>query len=281
MRRRLWVSFVVALPGLQLLLVPTAPANAGIEAPNAITLAAASQNAASMHNLSWAPFGRAETGWDVYGPLIAREIGATDKPDSAAFAVRLASWQGAHALPASGVFDAATFLRMKTIWQSKRPFVAASHGACPAPPAQSALAEATAEESYGGKQIFLEHTALDAYRRLVSAARAAVPQLAIDERLLTIFSGYRSPEYDAARCARENNCQGVVRAACSAHRTGLAMDLYLGAAPGFAPDSSADENRLFMTRSRAYLWLVANAARFGFSNYAFEPWHWEWAGKTN
>jgi hypothetical protein len=24
--------------------------------------------------------------------------------------------------------------------------------------------------------------------------------------------------------------------------------------------------------------MVANAARFGFVNYPFEPWHWEWTG---
>ena len=24
--------------------------------------------------------------------------------------------------------------------------------------------------------------------------------------------------------------------------------------------------------------LVKNAARFGFVNYVFEPWHWEWVG---
>jgi LAS superfamily LD-carboxypeptidase LdcB len=127
--------------------------------------------------------------------------------------------------------------------------------------------------------VLLRPAALAAWRQLVAAARALVPELAADKRLLTIFSAYRSPDYDDARCAREQNCQGIVRAACSAHRTGLAMDLYLGAAPGFAPDSSDDANRLFISRSPAYRWLVANAARFGFVNYAFEPWHWEWTGE--
>jgi LAS superfamily LD-carboxypeptidase LdcB len=106
-----------------------------------------------------------------------------------------------------------------------------------------------------------------------------VPQLTADARLLTIFSGYRSPEYDAARCRNQGNCQGIVRATCSAHRTGLAMDFYLGSAPGFAPDSSDDANRLTISRSPAYRWLVANAAHFGFVNYPFEPWHWEWTGE--
>jgi LAS superfamily LD-carboxypeptidase LdcB len=56
------------------------------------------------------------------------------------------------------------------------------------------------------------------------------------------------------------------------------MDFDLGAAPGFAVDSSADKNRLYMSQTPVYRWLVANAARYGFANYAFEPWHWEFTG---
>jgi LAS superfamily LD-carboxypeptidase LdcB len=57
------------------------------------------------------------------------------------------------------------------------------------------------------------------------------------------------------------------------------MDIYLGSAPGYPPESSDDANRLYESRAPAYLWLVANAERFGFVNYAFEPWHWEWTGE--
>jgi LAS superfamily LD-carboxypeptidase LdcB len=45
-------------------------------------------------------------------------------------------------------------------------------------------------------------------------------------------------------------------------------------------DSSADANRLYQVGTPAYRWLVANAARFGFVNYVFEPWHWEWIGQA-
>jgi LAS superfamily LD-carboxypeptidase LdcB len=45
-------------------------------------------------------------------------------------------------------------------------------------------------------------------------------------------------------------------------------------------DSSADENRRWQAATPAYRWLVANAARFGFVNYPFEPWHWEWTGEA-
>jgi LAS superfamily LD-carboxypeptidase LdcB len=115
---------------------------------------------------------------------------------------------------------------------------------------------------------------------MAAAARAEDPAIAADPALLRIFSGYRSPAYDAARCAAQQNCNGRERASCSPHRTGLAMDLYLGHAPGYAADSSADANRLAMTEGPAYRWLLANAGRFGFVNYPFEPWHWEWTGEA-
>ena len=70
---------------------------------------------------------------------------------------------------------------------------------------------------------------------------------------------------------------GVRRATCSPHRTGYAVDLYLGQAPGYGPDSTADASRLYLSHTASYRWLVANAERFGFHNYPFEPWHWEWA----
>ena len=176
--------------------------------------------------------------------------------------------------------DEPTLQALKTTWESRRPFVAASaNGACPAPPAAASLAQARPDEGYAGKPVQLRAAALDAYRRMVAAARAQERLLGRDRRLLTIFSGYRDPVADAARCAAQRNCDTIVRANCSAHLTGLAMDLYLGAAPGYPADSSADANRLYQSRSNAYLWLVAHAASFGFVNYPFEPWHWEWTGE--
>jgi LAS superfamily LD-carboxypeptidase LdcB len=240
--------------------------------------AAAAKNAASFDTLKWAPFERAESGWDVYEPLIAQEINTACPAVSPGFAARVAVWKKQHALPDTGVLDPATFAQMKRVWQQRRPFVIASRKSCPPAPPQAELVQATPAESYGRKQVFLRPQALAAYRRMLAAARSEQHALASDPKLFTIFSGYRSPDYDAARCASQNNCQGIVRARCSAHRTGFAMDLYLGHAPGFAPDSSADANRLYLSRSIGYRWLVRNASRFGFVNYAFEPWHWEWTG---
>jgi D-alanyl-D-alanine dipeptidase len=183
-------------------------------------------------------------------------------------------------LGATGEIDAATLQAMKGEWQAQRPFVALrARGVCPEPPAAGALAEVASAESYGGRPLQLRRRALLAYRRMIRFGRRSQPALRARPELLQVFSAYRDPERDAARCAAEGNCQGVVRAACSAHRTGLALDLVLDTAPGFAVDSSADANRLAMARGFAYRWLLAEAPRYGFVNYAFEPWHWEWTGE--
>jgi zinc D-Ala-D-Ala carboxypeptidase len=248
--------------------------------PAADFTGAAALNAQSLRTATWSVFRRLETGWEVYAPLAAREIGVDCPPNAEGFAAALADWQGDHRLGRTGVMDEATLKALSQTWEARRPFVAASaHGVCPAPPPAAALAQARPDEGYGGKPVQLRAGALDAYRRMVAAARAQEPVLAADRRMLTIFSGYRDPIADAARCATEQNCDTIVRANCSAHLTGLAMDLYLGAAPGYSPDSSADPNRLYQTRSNAYLWMVAHAREFGFVNYPFEPWHWEWTGE--
>ena len=242
---------------------------------------AALANAASVQTAAWSVMGRLETGWEIYAPLTAREIGAACGPETEGFAAALAAWQGSGRLPATGIMDAATLKALNLVWLRRRPFVAASvHGACPAPPPAFRLALATPAEGYGAKPIRLRSAALAAYRRMAAAARAALPGLAGDSQRLTIFSGYRDPAADAARCAKDGDCGTAARANCSAHRTGLALDLYLGAAPGYRPESSADANRLFQARTAAYHWLVANAARFGFVPYPFEPWHWEWTGEA-
>jgi len=241
---------------------------------------AARINAASLTTLAWTPFHRAEIGWETYAPHIAQEIGASCAPTSSGFADAVARWQAAHALPANGQIDATTFGAMNNGWERERPFVRNSQtGLCPDAPSEAGLSWAAPEEGYSRKPVQLRPGALAAYRRLVAAARAASPAVAADHRLLSIFSGYRSPQDDAARCARDEDCGNITRALCSAHRTGLAMDLYLGAAPGQVPESSDDANRLHQSRSAAYAWLIANAAGFGFVNYPVEPWHWEWTGE--
>ena len=238
-------------------------------------VAASTTNARSVSTLAFNPFGRAERGWEIYIPLIQKEIGAACPASSSGFAAALSRWQGRHGLKATGAMDAASFIAMKNAIQLRRPFVMQSRRACPAAPAASSLATGKPSEGYGGKPLVLRPEALAAYRRMVAAARAESAAIRADARLLSAFSSFRSPDYDAARCRRDGNCDGVRRAACSPHRTGYAVDLYLGQAPGYGPDSTADASRLHLSRSAAYRWLVANAGRFGFHNYPFEPWHWE------
>ena len=238
--------------------------------------AAAAANAASLETLDWAPFRRPEFGWAIYATRVATEIGTRCPAVSPGFAAALATWQAHERLPATGVLDAPSFAVMNRRWTLARRFVVETRdGSCPAPPTADRLATAAVSESYGGKTIQLRADALAAYRRMVGAAHRSLAGR--DPRWFTLFSGFRDPAADDMRCAIEGNCQGIVRATCSAHRTGLALDLHVGAAPGFGPDSSDDLNRRAMVRTPAYRWLVANASRFGFVNYVFEPWHWEWS----
>ena len=238
-------------------------------------------NASSLRALSWAPFRRAEIGWETYAPLMQRELRTTCGPETSRFSQLLAGFQKRFRMTGTGEMDADTFNRFKGVWQERRPFVMVNqHGFCPPPPEPTTLVIAGPAESYGGKTIPLRSGALDAYRRMSAAARREVPAIASDSRNLTIFSGFRDPDADALRCLSDGNCDGVVRATCSPHRTGLAMDLYVGEAPGFKPDSSADPNRLYMSKTATYAWLLANAGKYGFVNYPFEPWHWEWIGQA-
>ena len=242
---------------------------------------AAEDNDDSAHDMAWAPFGRAEQGWEIYRPKIAAEIGSACAEDTPGFAAAVARWQHGHGLAVTGRMDAATFEVMKKGWQDRRPYVALrGEGVCPDPPDPSTLVAVWPEETFGGKVVVLRQTTLLALRRMIAAAKRAVPDDGGEPNRLTLFSGFRSPSDDAARCEAEGNCNGLVRAQCSAHRTGLAVDLVIGALPGSTVDSSADANRLYQTQTPTYRWLVANAKRFGFVNYVFEPWHWEWTGQA-
>jgi D-alanyl-D-alanine carboxypeptidase len=240
---------------------------------------AAARNGDSVFTAAWSVFGRAETGWAIYAPLAAHEIATACSADAEGFAQALSAWQAGRGMPASGIMDEATLDALRLVWLRRRPFVAATaHGDCPPPPAPERLVWARPDEGYLTKPIQLRSEALAAYRAMIIEARASLPELAADHRLLTVFSGFRDPAGDAARCETAGDCGTIARARCSAHRTGLAMDIFVGAAPGYVPESSADPNRLHQSRSAAYRWMVANAERFGFRNYAFEPWHWEWTG---
>ncbi|HLK23959.1 MAG TPA: D-alanyl-D-alanine carboxypeptidase family protein [Caulobacteraceae bacterium] len=239
---------------------------------------AARANAASIATLPLNVFGRDEAGWAPYAPAIAHAAGTACPAATPGFAWSLAYWQFRHGLTPHGAVDQPTVAAMKAGWQRARPFVRQRESGAPCPDPPTDLVALTPEESRADRPVVLRPAALAALRRMVAAARREQPEIAADPKLLTVFSGYRDPVADAVRCEAQENCQGLVRATCSAHRTGLAVDLYLGSAPGFAADSSDPANRLYQSRTPAYRWLVANAGRFGFVNYVYEPWHWEWTG---
>jgi D-alanyl-D-alanine carboxypeptidase len=258
------------------MVIAAMPENCTLSAP-AGALAA---NVVSLGTLAWSPFGRAETGWTIYYPRVAVELDTTCPVASEGFAAKLAGWQARHRLAPTGVFDQLTFAAMEARWQSARPFAHIDgKNACPPPPPDDALVAAAPHEAFAGKSIRLRAAALAAYRAMVAAARRD-PAVAAEPRSLTIFSAFRDPQADAARCTIEGNCNGIVRATCSAHRTGLALDMWVGQAPGFGPDSTADANRAAMVASPAYRWLLVHARQYGFVNYVFEPWHWEWTGEA-
>ena len=242
-------------------------------------LPAAEANATSLQTLVWSPWGRPETGWETYVPLVGHEIGSSCAPETEGFAQALSRWQASHGLSPDGRMAADAFEAMRVMWLRRRPFVLAMATGCPAPPADSALVLTDPGETYAGQALKLRPGALDAYRRMVLQARADSPEIASDRRALTIISGYRAPQIGGSDCPPGQTCDRLGRANCSAHRTGLAVDLYLGAAPGSDPASTGDANRLFQSKTPAYRWLVANGARFGFLPYPYEPWHWEWTGE--
>lgn len=251
---------------------PPPPLAGGASCGDPAYAAPAALNARSLTSLTWSPFGPPEMGWEIYVPLIAAEIGTACSPADPGFAAALARWAKANDLPATGEFTPALFQALKARWHRKRPFSRIDPANCPA--GETNLAIATAEESYG-PPMRLRPAALAAYRRMIAAARAEAPQIFTSQSTLDIFSGFRDPAADAERCAETGSCDGLRRTLCSAHRTGLALDLYVGGDPA----STDDLNRLQQSRNPAYRWLVRNAHRFGFVPYAFEPWHWEWTGE--
>ena len=239
-------------------------------------------NSISLYSLEWTPFGATEVGWGAYLPLLQKELGTDCEPGASDFAAALAAFQARYALPATGVFDQATFEVLKGVLQERRPFVMARvRDECPDPPPLRELGYLEAPEEHADRLTrLLRRDVLASYRRMVAAARAEVPEVRNDPELLQIFSGFRDPEADAARCAAERNCDGLRRAVCSPHRTGTAVDLYVGQLLGMGVDSTHPESRQHMTQGATYRWLVKNAGRFGFVPYIYEPWHWEWTGAS-
>jgi hypothetical protein len=141
-------------------------------------------------------------------------------------------------------------------------------------PGQTDLVRVAKQHLADPAQIRMLHrAAYDAYARMKAAAEAD----GIPANLLTIVSGYRSVAHQKRLWADALKKYGSPKAARrwvappggSPHHTGRAIDFWLG-----RKNSSGNVPALRTTV--AYKWLVCNAARFGFTPYAHEPWHWEY-----
>ncbi len=123
------------------------------------------------------------------------------------------------------------------------------------------------------RPVRLHRLAARAWAALVDAARAE----GLREPLLLPVSGYRSRTTQARLYQRalaryltpEKARRWVAPPGHSAHQSGRAIDFYLGG-------RNTSSNVAILRRLPAYLWLAANAERFGFYPYQAEPWHWEY-----
>jgi D-alanyl-D-alanine carboxypeptidase len=259
---------------------PTAQ-SAAIRRPDTTTSAfgrAAMDNAKLRGSLQWVFGGKAQTGWDIYVPLISHTIGTEAAPDTSDFAEALSKWQERSGLAATGVLDRPTLESFTRYWQSRRLGRAGlSTGAT--------LLAAPIGEFYDPTRspdlLNLEQQTYAAYKRMIAAAAKDLKselkltpndELAPNEKFLRIVSAYRSPEYQAALRKREPNAGRVALAVNSPHSTGHALDIYVGG----EPVRTLDSNRLIQVQTPAYKWLVKNAHKFGFYPYFYEPWHWEY-----
>jgi Uncharacterized protein conserved in bacteria (DUF2272)/D-alanyl-D-alanine carboxypeptidase len=119
----------------------------------------------------------------------------------------------------------------------------------------------------------LHRLAAAALEAMICAARAD----GIEEPLFRPTSGFRDPKRQAELWADalrkygspEEARKWVAPPGGSAHQSGRAIDLYLGG-------KNSSSNVANLRKLPAYLWLVANARRFGFYPYEREPWHWEY-----
>jgi hypothetical protein len=229
---------------------------------------AAERNARLKLELNWTFGARSQRGWYLYTSLIQRLIGASAAPETNEFAQALAVWQRSVDLAPTGALDHETWMKMVSVFQSRRIKDRTT-------PAAGALALVPSSKFFDperpGDLRYVERQAYEAYKKLAAAAAADL-SLDSNESWLKVISAYRSPAYQA-RLRKQNPRSGRAGLAVnSPHFTGRALDIYVGG----EPVSTQDRNRAIQVNTKAYQWLVKNAERFGFVPYFYEPWHWEY-----
>jgi zinc D-Ala-D-Ala carboxypeptidase len=240
--------------------------------------AAVSENLRLRTDLTWTFGGKTQSGWAIYEPLIADTVGSKSDATTPAFASSLASWQSAHGVMATGIIDETTLAALMKYWQSQR----LGRSDFPGP---EKLITAPLTDFYDPTRspdlLQLERRTYVAYKRMIAAAARDLGReirftrsgdLAPGEKYFRIVSAFRSQEYQDQLRARSPGSGRAAIALHSAHNTGQALDLYVGG----DPVSTKDPNRLLQTQTPVYKWLVRNAHKFGFYNYFYEPWHWEY-----
>jgi hypothetical protein len=239
--------------------------------------AAALENARLRSSLQWS-FGREQTGWEIYTILIGHTIGTERNYDTPEFAKAVSKWQSNNGQEPTGIIDNATFDALVKQWQSER-LKDWSY------PEESVLYNAPITDFYDPTRdpelLKLDAATYIAYKKMVLAAAKDLKgvlkvtpkgDLAPDEKMLRIVSAFRSREYQAELRRKEPGASRAALAVNSPHSSGHAMDIYVGG----KPVSTKDDNRLIQVQTPVYKWLVKNAHRFGFYNYFYEPWHWEY-----
>lgn len=242
--------------------------------------AAATENADLKNTLGWTFGAKPQRGWLIYIPLIQQTIETESAAETPEFARAVALWQKKTGLPPTGKIDDATLLKMVGWWQSRR--LGSSLY-----PSDDELLTAPITDFYDPTRaadlLKVERETYAAYKKMVAAAakdlnlkQTKPGELAPDEKFLRIVSAFRSREYqDKLRAASPHSGRAGL-AVNSPHFTGQALDIYVGG----EPTTTKDANRLLQVQTPAYKWLVKNAERFGFRPYYYEPWHWEYTGKT-
>ena len=243
----------------------TASAAASMFAPAAV------RNVELQDSLSWAFGGKSQRGWRLYAPLVGGLIGAAGDQATNDFAAQLSRWQQQHGAAANGILDGNTWSQMVANWQANRlkdhsrptadEVVTIPPSECYVPSRPEALRK-------------VERRTYAAYKQMIAAA-AADGAVVDGEQYFKVVSAMRTPEYQAQLRAQSPNSGRAGLAVNSPHFTGRALDLYVGG----EPVSTKDDNRAIQTQTKAYRWLVKNAARFGFRPYFYEPWHWEYVGQ--
>jgi zinc D-Ala-D-Ala carboxypeptidase len=241
--------------------------------------AAATTNATLRNELAWTFGGKQQRGWYLYDLLIGKTLDTKHDPGTSDFAASMAKWQKRRGITVDGILDEDALMAMVSQWQGNR--LKNRADATPdqlltAPPADFY------DPSRADELRQVERNTYAAYKKLIAAAIAdptlklvhtAPDQLAPKEQYFKIVSAFRSREYqDNLRRKSPNAGSAGLAMNNSPHFTGRALDLFVGG----SPVETKDSNRAIQVNTPAYRWLVANAERFGFRPYFYEPWHWEY-----